>query len=154
MNKFAKQIWLSCKIGGFSSNTLYVECIGGDSSANQIEHFCKAPWALWCKTVGDSCKMALLQILWGSCTRTCTLLQNIRDCLAKQQWHFWKIAGIQFSLWTFQRYSLGAPTKKLRLLLRGELCRTVGTKGFPEPVFVNVYGAQESIPRYRFRQPM
>jgi hypothetical protein len=24
----------------------------------------------------------------------------------------------------------------------------------PEPVFVNVYGAQESIPRNRFRQPM
>ncbi len=26
--------------------------------------------------------------------------------------------------------------------------------GFAEPVFVNVYGAQESIPRNRFRQPM
>jgi hypothetical protein len=24
----------------------------------------------------------------------------------------------------------------------------------PEPVFVNVYGAQESIPRNRFRRPM
>jgi hypothetical protein len=26
--------------------------------------------------------------------------------------------------------------------------------GSPEPVFVNVYGAQESIPKNRFRQPM
>ncbi len=26
--------------------------------------------------------------------------------------------------------------------------------GNPEPVFVNVYGAQASIPRNRFRQPM
>jgi hypothetical protein len=25
---------------------------------------------------------------------------------------------------------------------------------FPEPVFLNVYGAQESIPRNKFRQPM
>jgi hypothetical protein len=24
----------------------------------------------------------------------------------------------------------------------------------PEPVFVNIYGAQEMIPRYRFRPPM
>ncbi len=28
----------------------------------------------------------------------------------------------------------------------------VGT--IPEPVFLNVYGAQESIPRHQFRQPM
>jgi hypothetical protein len=26
--------------------------------------------------------------------------------------------------------------------------------GEPEPVFLNVYGAQESIPRNEFRQPM
>ncbi len=25
---------------------------------------------------------------------------------------------------------------------------------YPEPVFLNVYGAQESIPRNEFRQPM
>jgi hypothetical protein len=25
---------------------------------------------------------------------------------------------------------------------------------FPEPVFLNVYGAQESIPRNEFRQPI
>jgi hypothetical protein len=28
------------------------------------------------------------------------------------------------------------------------------TQFSPEPVFVNVYGAQELIPRNRFRQPM
>ncbi len=28
------------------------------------------------------------------------------------------------------------------------------TRPLPEPVFLNVYGAQESIPRFRFRQPM
>ncbi len=26
--------------------------------------------------------------------------------------------------------------------------------GYPEPVFLNVYGALESIPRNEFRQPM
>jgi hypothetical protein len=31
----------------------------------------------------------------------------------------------------------------------------IGCKAFcSEPVFLNVYGAQESIPRYEFRQPM
>ncbi len=30
----------------------------------------------------------------------------------------------------------------------------VGVRQFPEPVFVNVYGAQELIPMDRFRQPM
>jgi hypothetical protein len=29
-----------------------------------------------------------------------------------------------------------------------------GVRQFPEPVFVNVYGAQELIPMDRFRQPM
>jgi hypothetical protein len=29
-----------------------------------------------------------------------------------------------------------------------------GSGGISEPVFVKVYGAQESIPRNRFRQPM
>jgi hypothetical protein len=28
------------------------------------------------------------------------------------------------------------------------------TEPFPEPVFFNVYGAQESILRHQFRQPM
>jgi hypothetical protein len=33
--------------------------------------------------------------------------------------------------------------------LAGKLCA-----GSPKPVFLNVYGAQESIPRNEFRQPM
>jgi hypothetical protein len=32
--------------------------------------------------------------------------------------------------------------------------RRYDMNGRSEPVFVNVYGAQESIPRIRFRQPM
>ncbi len=28
------------------------------------------------------------------------------------------------------------------------------SKSYPEPVFLNVYGAQESIPMNEFRQPM
>jgi hypothetical protein len=32
----------------------------------------------------------------------------------------------------------------------GQICHCMQ----PEPVFVNVYGAQESIPMDRFRQPM
>ncbi len=31
---------------------------------------------------------------------------------------------------------------------------SLGVRQFPEPVFVNVYGAQELIPMDRFRQPM
>jgi hypothetical protein len=33
------------------------------------------------------------------------------------------------------------------------VCGSAGRPGWPEPVFLNVYGAQESIPRNRFCQP-
>ncbi len=40
------------------------------------------------------------------------------------------------------------------LSLAGRYCNSICRTGPPEPVFVNNYGAQESIPRNRFRQPM
>ncbi len=36
----------------------------------------------------------------------------------------------------------------------GTGARILERNGPPEPVFLNVYGAQESIPRHQLRQPM
>ena len=41
-----------------------------------------------------------------------------------------------------------------RILILGGGGEGGGSGGISEPVFVKVYGAQESIPRNRFRQPM
>jgi hypothetical protein len=55
----------------------------------------------------------------------------------------------------------GGGHTRLRERGRGESIRTKGQTDWyssyrikPEPVFLNVYGAQESIPRNEFRQPI
>ncbi len=40
------------------------------------------------------------------------------------------------------------------LFLNSIMCETEDGGGGAEPVFLNVYGAPESIPRNEFRQPM
>jgi hypothetical protein len=53
-------------------------------------------------------------------------------------------------------YTPAEKAKKLLLFLLYPflLCGLGGTNYNTEPVFLNVYGAQESIPRNEFRQPM
>jgi hypothetical protein len=52
-------------------------------------------------------------------------------------------------------YLLHSERMLLQYLETRNLCIVQAINGQnAEPVFVNVYGAQESIPRNRFRQPM
>ncbi len=53
---------------------------------------------------------------------------------------------------TFKTKLLDHPKQKLRR--EGPFTGRFFGVPLPEPVFLNVYGAQESIPRNEFRQPM
>ncbi len=70
--------------------------------------------------------------------RICKLLRSPGICSLEKSRN--RFLGIDFCAGIFEQ-SMGQELSRNRVLE-------------PEPVFLNVYGAQESIPRNEFRQPM
>ncbi len=108
-------------------------CIVQSSSPSCLRHFQKF-WAL--KKASDHHRKKP-----GSCP-TLVKWQNTKDLLHSSfpTWNSWTLAVFCSKMAEYSWASaLSTPSSSLHT---------------NEPVFLNVYGAQESIPRHQFRQPM